>query len=215
MNFPLEVIFQMKYKNDKSLKAFKDFVDKFKALEGSNDNYIQIGFPDELTTKEFLDKLYADLSLTGEEGLYKIRQEMKVYSNLIHHDEYNPVHIESLSENARSIFKNCGKNQKDCSRNSSFFKVMDTFYPMFHPDRPYFINMVYTGKKIRVGLNFQSHYTKYLEKFGPEQNIPGFLMKNKQMILMIERQQRCSEEDPHSFLRGPSFYIFDCVSVYD
>ena len=88
-------------------------------------------------------------------------------------------------------------------------------YPLFHPDRPYFVNLAYLYEYIKYHLTFrmkndlfqnelisltdnynhtmdvQKHYLKYLELFGPEEKLPGFLMTNQQMIEFINYQKGC------------------------
>ena len=86
-------------------------------------------------------------------------------------------------------------------------------FPLFHPDRPYFVNLAYNYNYIRylflsnfdlfhnelnsLNLNYeylddiQRHYLKYLELFGPEEKLPGFLMTNQQMISFIDYQTVC------------------------
>ena len=143
-------MFQKKYGNAETIKAFKDFVMKFDSIEESNRNYTQVGFPDELTTPEFLNKLYANLSLTGEEQLYNMSQQLKDYSDLIFQKDYNPSFVESLSERTKEIFKKCGMNriitwdyydQLPCvlKDDSLVFHVKQTLYPVFHPERFYFV----------------------------------------------------------------------------
>lgn len=59
-------------------------------------------------------------------------------------------------------------------------------------------------------LNIQSNYLKYVTKFGAEQNLPGFLMTNQQMIEFIQYQKQCSHNDgtisENKFLK----HIFNC-----
>ena len=133
---------------------------KFETIEKSNINSTQVGFPDELTTPEFLNKLYANLSLTGEEQLYNMSQQLKGYSDLIFQEKYNPTFVNSLSEKAKEIFKKCGLNRKitweyydqlPCILNddSKVFHVKQTLYPVFHPERPYYVNLAYLLTIIR------------------------------------------------------------------
>ena len=76
-------------------------------------------------------------------------------------------------------------------------------YPFFHPDRPYFVNLAYLYGDILRQINneffqikwhyeildgVQKHYLKYLELYGPEEKLPGFLMTNQQMIEFIFSQ---------------------------
>ena len=114
-------------------------------------------------------------------------------------------------------------------------------YPIYHPERPYFVNLAYSHyslkqvvknyimktfgplnlfdkdyyqKKAIVSYDIegQSNYLKYLETFGEEQNLPGFLMTNKQMIEFIYYQTRCDKFQKHgiTFLTAPSKDIFNC-----
>ena len=93
------------------------------------------------------------------------------------------------------------------------FRFRHNIYPYFHPDRPYFVNLAhyyhlienyfssesYLFQKKLISLtknyehsaNVQIHYLKYLDKFGPEEKLPGFLMTNQQMIEFIDYQNRC------------------------
>ena len=95
------------------------------------------------------------------------------------------------------------------------FRFRHNIYPYFHPDRPYFVNLAhyyhlienyfssesYLFQKKLISLtknyehsaNVQIHYLKYLNKFGPEDKLPGFLMTNQQMIEFIQFQKGCSK----------------------
>ena len=88
-------------------------------------------------------------------------------------------------------------------------------YPLYHPDRPYFVNLAYLYELIfdeifsvliefsdelfSLNLNYyyskdiQRHYLKYLENYGPEEKLPGFLMTNQQMIQFIQAQTHCNK----------------------
>ena len=230
INFPLEIMFQMEYGTKNTSKAFKEFVVKFQSIDESPDNLIQVGFPDELTNPEFLNKLYANLNLTGEEGLYKMHSEMEKYSDQIYEEGNNSIYMKNLSENAKEIFKNCGNNQKfseqkyyerdPCkgANDSVVFKIKDTLYPLFHPERQYFINLPFLAHRIAGHeINLQNHYSKYLELYGPEQNIPGYLLTNQQMIEVIHRQTKCFKtfrKDIRYFLEYSSVRtpdIFNCT----
>ena len=67
---------------------------------------IQVGFPQELTSTEFLDTLYGNLKLTGDEGPYRMNQVMKKYNEDL--GKYNSLYLGKLSENAKEIYKECG-----------------------------------------------------------------------------------------------------------
>ena len=86
---------------------------------------------------------------------------------------------------------------------------------MFHPDRPYFVNLAYLYEVIfhhlfkhrieyhngmhivfkdDVSSDYMlKHYLKYLNKFGPEDKLPGFLMTNQEMLTFIQFQSKCSK----------------------
>ena len=95
MTFTLEIMFQLKYANRINKTSLKEFIHKqlliqsevyidqlvkpnetlIDEIRDSVMNFpINIGYPDELTTPEFLNKLYANLNLTGEESVYKMHQ---------------------------------------------------------------------------------------------------------------------------------------------
>ena len=107
-------------------------------------------------------------------------------------------------------------------------------YPLFHPDRPYFVNLGYLFQFL--DLNFSSfsylfqneiylfkpyqdhledvqrHYLKYLDKFGPEEKLPGFLMTNQQMIKFIQVQTECFkiQDGQKTEISGKPGDIFNC-----
>ena len=75
-------------------------------------------------------------------------------------------------------------------------------YPLFHPDRPYFVNLAYLYDEIiylfRIFFDItygdiNPHYSKYEGMFGPEEKLPGFLMSNQQVIKLIQFQTRCGK----------------------
>lgn len=215
-------MFQLKYGKTTTSKALEDFLMKYKLIEGSQDVF-QVGFPVELTTNEFLDKVYANLNVTGDEGYYKLAYEMEKYSDSIYQQGYNSSFMENLSENARKIFKYCGANDvvinydpRPCNLGyySSLFKIRDTLYPLFHPERPYFVNLAYITNIIGgLRIDLQNHYSKYVEQFGVEQNIPGFLMTNQQMLEIIKYQSKCHKYQNGnygSFISLPSASVFNC-----
>ena len=128
MFFPLEVMFELEYSNKIDKTSLKEFIRKVLLIESEvlidqlvNTNEtkvekikdliknfpIDIGYPDELTTPEFLNKLYANLNLTGEEGVYKMQQEIKKYEKLLKQKENYSVYLENLSENAKTLFESC------------------------------------------------------------------------------------------------------------
>ena len=241
-------MFQLEYGSEKVSKAFKEFTEKYLKIQPlvgwhadhrfqknqSAENFtILVGFPDELTTPEFLDKLYAKLKLTGDEGFYKMSQRMKQYSIFILNRRHNPIFMKNLSKTAKYVFKECGKNREtpifniqyidpcELENNLQMFKVKDTLYPVFHPDRPYFVNLAYMFYHIAIYggylyniiyFDLQSHYSKYIELFGKEQNLPGFLLTNLQMLEVIRYQSRCGKGNDGKLYSNtpPPGYIFNC-----
>ena len=128
MYFPLEVMFDLKYANKVNKTSLKEFIQKVLLIESedlidqlgnTNEKLIEkfkdlsikfpinIGYPDELTAPEFLNKLYANLNLTGEEGVYKMHLEIKKYEKLLKQKENYSVYLENLSENAKMVFEEC------------------------------------------------------------------------------------------------------------
>ena len=110
-------------------------------------------------------------------------------------------------------------------------------YPMFNPDRPYFVNLAYLYRIIiqkifdktefhnnlfrfyfdyKKSMNVQRHYLKYLKLFGPEEKLPGFLMTNQQMLTFIQDQTECTKYQD-GFKRKYSLgekSIFNCCVEY-
>ena len=109
-------------------------------------------------------------------------------------------------------------------------------YPYFHPDRPYFVNLAYNYEYILRNLksnlvlpnelisltenykhkmDIQKHYLKYLDKFGPEEKLPGFRMTNQQMIEFIRYQMRCKKYQKNEIKSLGSFSkkIFNCPKM--
>ena len=73
VNFPLEVMFQLKYGNEDIRKGFEDFIKKFNSIEFNElmtNSTILIGFPDELMKSKLLEKLYANLNLTEDASIF-------------------------------------------------------------------------------------------------------------------------------------------------
>ena len=109
MGFPLEIMFEINYANRVNKTSLKEFIQKllliesevlidqleikpnetsFEKLKDSIVNFpINIGHPDELTSPEFLNKLYSNLNLTGEEGVFKMHQEIEKYEELLKQKE--------------------------------------------------------------------------------------------------------------------------------
>ena len=116
MEFPLEVMFQLKYANRVNKTSLKEFIQKTLLIDKIKDSImntpIYFGFPDELKTPKFLNKLYANLNLTGEEGVYKMYQEIKKYEKLLKYGN-NSIYLENLSENAKIIFEECREYDQD------------------------------------------------------------------------------------------------------
>lgn len=219
VSFPLEVMYQMEYGNTNTSKAFEDFYDKFK-IEKSNE-FIQVGYPDELISSEFINKLYANLSLTEEDGLYKMHEELRSYRDLLKQEGNDSTVLENLSENAKETFTICvkrhfynsfSKEQYPCGimKNVTLFNIRDTLYPMFHPDRPYFVNLAFLNYKATdYKFDLQNHYLKYVDKFGRDQNLPAVLMTNLQMVYLISYQTRCYSLDAPYFPK-PKANVFNC-----
>lgn len=211
---------QLDHENLKTLKAFEDFYTKFNMIEGSNGYTFQVGYPDELTSTEFLDKLYSLLNLNEKDGLYQMQKKMKRYSDLLSQEGKNLILMDGVSEIGKEIF---GKNQIKSElfkffeefpyykerKYGIFFNIKDIFYPLFHPDRPYFINFAFLGY---YNINYNINYLRYVEKFGTEQNLPGFLMTNVQMVEVIKCQYHCYKNQNYnsSFGHSPSRSIFNC-----
>ena len=114
MLFPLEVMFELKYANRVNKTSLKEFFQKailiesevlIDHLEITNETLIEkikdsvmntsiiFGHPDELTTPEFLNKLYANLNLTGEEGVYQMYQEIEKYEKLLKQKENYSIYL--------------------------------------------------------------------------------------------------------------------------
>ena len=121
-------MFQINYANRINKASLKEFIQKVFLIESEvridqlvkpNETLIEeikdsvvnfpfnFGFPDELTSPEFLNKLYANLNLTGEEGVYKMYQEIRKYEKLLKQKENYSIYLENLSENAKNIFEEC------------------------------------------------------------------------------------------------------------
>lgn len=134
MEFPLYIMYEIQYKNEIDKEAFKDFIHKVFLMSFDNDKLkhsimttpIYIGLPDELTTTEFLNNIYANLNLTGEEGVYKMYQEMKKYDDVIRDEKNTTNYVKNLSENAEEIFKKCkfSNLQQNCYEVNNFFGLL-------------------------------------------------------------------------------------------
>ena len=128
MNFPLDVMFESKYANRINKTSIKEFFQKalliesevyidksgnrneklIEKLKDSIMNYpINIGYPDELKTTKFLNKLYANLNLTGEESFFKMLKVIRDYEKLLKQKKNYSIYLENLSENAKMIFEKC------------------------------------------------------------------------------------------------------------
>lgn len=127
--YPLLLMLQIKHEKQINKTAFKAF--KHKALlveseviidslnhptETAKEEFrneiintpIPIGFPDEFTNLEFVKKIYENLNLTGDEGVYFMHQEMKKYRELLKEKEYlNSLNLENLSENSKKKLVSC------------------------------------------------------------------------------------------------------------
>lgn len=119
MNFPLEVMFELNFAEQVDKTALKDFMimtllmsfdsidEKItKELKDSITNTsVYIGFPDEFTSLEFLDILYANLNLTGYEGVYKMHQDIKSFRENLMQQGYESLYMDGLSEDKKLIFE--------------------------------------------------------------------------------------------------------------
>lgn len=275
MFFPIQAMYQLKIANQINKTAFIDFFVKALLIQVEIEDPlvklnetikrefkehlknipIYVGLADELMTTEFLNKLYANLKLTGKEGLYKMNQETKKY-NLI---KEGSKLLQTLTEDVKLIFKSAlildwysTDNILGSLLILNFFEIIliliflgiriyKIVYPKFHPDRPYFVNLAYMMKKnyhffldkrreylksigielsekaIKLNddfmvMNMHLNYLIYLEKFGPEQNLPGFLMTNQQLLEVIH-YQTWSRKYQNGNSQGPSSlsnYVFSC-----
>lgn len=113
-------------------------------------------------------------------------------------------------------------------------------YPLFHPERQYFVNLAYFYERIyqhvtqkaekyfgEIRLSFVDYYCtdqyitsimnlnyiKYEKKFGAEQNLPGFLMTNQQLLQMIRYQSKCKkyQNGYNDIVYSPIKSIFNCL----
>ena len=121
-------MFELKYANKIDKTSLKEFIRKAFLIESevlidqlviTNETLIEkikdsimnfpidIGHPDELKTSKFINKLYANLNLTGEEGVYQMYQELKKFEKLLKQKENYSIYLENLSENAKKMFEEC------------------------------------------------------------------------------------------------------------
>ena len=120
MRFPLEVFYELKIATQFDKTAFKDFMVKaiqiqvdvedpnVKLNETMQDGLKEFikntlfytGLPDELTSIEFLDKLFANLKLTGDEGAFKMYQELNKYNIL----EEGLKHLQTVPNVVKQLF---------------------------------------------------------------------------------------------------------------
>lgn len=123
------------------------------------------------------------------------------------------------------------------------FKISEIVYPIFEPKRPYFVNLAYSYKEMLISLRsvaekyfnetfiknqllykmdysnimdvtfMQNNYLKYVEKFGVEKNLPGFLLTNQQMLYLIYYQSKCTKMDGGiiSTFTLPTKNVFSCI----
>ena len=127
--YPLLVMLQIKHEKQFNKTAFKAFIQKallveteviIDSLNHPNETVkeefrneiintpIPIGFSDELTNLELFKKIYENLNLTGNEGVYLMHQEMKKYNELLIEKEYfDSLNLENLSENLKEFFVSC------------------------------------------------------------------------------------------------------------
>ena len=142
MAFPLKVMFESKYANRINKISLKEFIQKATMIESEilidqlvikpNETFIakandlimnttiNIGFPDELTSLVFLNKLYANLNLTGEEGVFKMHQEIKKNEKRLKQKENYSIYLKNLSENAKIIFEECRSPYIQCVGSNVF-----------------------------------------------------------------------------------------------
>lgn len=125
MVYPLRILHQKKFLEQSYEDSFKDFVSLelkmnleqlLESVEGWNETMkqeftndvkdapIYIGYPEALTSTQFLQIFYSNLNLTGEEGLFKMNQEMKQHSNKLYND-FKTISLQNISENEKDILK--------------------------------------------------------------------------------------------------------------
>lgn len=125
MVYPLRVLHQKKFLEKPYENSFKKFVDLelkinleiyLESVQDWNEtikqeftNYVKeapiyIGYPEALTNPKFLEILYYNLNLTGEEGLFKMNEEMKKHSNQLY-NEFTTNSFKNISENENDILK--------------------------------------------------------------------------------------------------------------
>lgn len=98
---------QMTTLADTFFQSSQDLKDGFKIY--MKNIPIHVGFPDELTNTDFLNKLYANLNLTGDERPYKIYRELMKNQDFMKHHEKNFTFLEGLSENAKDVYHQCAR----------------------------------------------------------------------------------------------------------
>ena len=138
MAFPIDVMFQLKYENQFNKVAFKDFMQKTLLLTTESlvemsvqwnqsmtdeisskimETPLYIGYPSELTSTQFLNKLYANLNLTGNEGFYKMSRELEKYDV---QTEFSLMNQENISKDVKEIFESCGSSSLNCRESRDF-----------------------------------------------------------------------------------------------
>ena len=216
MKLPLSIMYELKHKKDVDEVAFRDFIKKvFCDLKTP----IYLGLPVEFTTTEFLNDVFKNLMITGDEGIYEMYQDMESLQ-LTHkegeHDIFKTCAFSDLQENCFKADEFFGLSNEPQFNLRSFnqhiysvFRIDNIIYSMYHPERPYYVNLgsLFHQLKDLSSFNMQSNYQKYLENFGVEKSLPGFLMSNQQMMELIQYQKHCSRD------RGTSDYnptVFNC-----
>lgn len=138
MAFPIDVMFQLKYEERFDKVAFKDFMQKALLLTQESlvemsvqwnasmtdeirsnmmETPIFIGYPNELTSSQFLNNLYQNLNLTGIEGIYKMSQELEKFSV---QTEFSSMNQENITKEAKEIFESCGSLLLNCHESKDF-----------------------------------------------------------------------------------------------
>lgn len=97
---------EMKINLEQHLESIKDWNDTMKEdfRIYIKEAVIFIGFPERLRSPDFFKTFYSNLNLTGEEGLFKMNQEMKKHSNQLYHD-FKTISLENVSETELDLLR--------------------------------------------------------------------------------------------------------------
>ena len=95
-------MFQRKYGNETTIKAFKDFHKNFNVIENGSNETIQVGYPDELTTPELLNDVYKHIKL-GEYELYELHHILQEFNFNLFSKTIKSVSSKNILENAIDI----------------------------------------------------------------------------------------------------------------